>query len=104
MLNADLVTRAICSGFFKAPAECDDLLAPRDPLVKYQGAPPATGVSVGTVLLALISIAASVGCTGFFYRYVLSKSVARQVREQVMLEVESQMEVYNKLPSEESLL
>jgi hypothetical protein len=96
MLDADLVTRAICSGFFKAPPECDDLLQPRDPFVKFQGDTSAAGMSAGTAVLLLILMAASLGCA---YRYLVSKSVSRQVREQVMIEVESQMEQYNKLSS-----
>lgn len=100
MLSADLVTRAICSGFVKTPDECEDLLKPRDPTVKYKGPPEGSGgMSAGSVVVALFAIAAVVCCSIFLYRHLASKSIARQIREEVMLEVNNRMDQYNKLPS-----
>jgi hypothetical protein len=99
MLNADLVTRAICSGFVKSPRECDELLEARDPIVKYQGVPPAAGLSAGAVVLALISMASILCCSIFIHRYILSKSIAQQIRDDVWLEVNDRMAQYNELPS-----
>jgi len=100
MLSADLVTRAICSGFVKTPVECEDLLKPRDPTVKYTGPPEGTGgVSAGTIVVALFAIACIVCCSIFVYRHLVSKNIARQIREEVMLEVNNRMDQYNKLPS-----
>lgn len=99
MLSVDLVTRAICSGFFKAPPECDDLLEPRDPTGDYLGAHSASGMSGGMVVVALIFATVGIGCSIFAFRYFLPRSVNRQVKEQVMLEVQYQMDQYNKLES-----
>merc|ERR1719436_1275871 len=49
ILDADLVTRAICSGFIKQPDECAQLLTPRDPLQDFirNQPPPSNGMSIG---------------------------------------------------------
>jgi hypothetical protein len=99
MLSADLVTRAICSGFVKSPPECEDLLRPRDPTVKYVGPPAARGTSAGTIVVGIFAVAAIVCCSIFVYRHMVSKNIARQIREEVMLEVNNRMDQYNKLPS-----
>jgi hypothetical protein len=102
MLSADLVTRAICSGFVKSPPECDDLLNPRNPETKYKGVPPAApGMTAGTIVVGLFTVATIVCCAIFIYRHLVSKNIARQIREEVMLEVNNRMDQYNKLPSGE---
>merc|ERR1719198_779555 len=51
MLDADLVTRAVCSGFVTKPPECETLLRPRDPTVKYiKSEEMKNGVTFKTVL------------------------------------------------------
>merc|ERR1712048_14856 len=36
MMDADLVTRAICAGFITQPQECADLMKPRDPTKEFE--------------------------------------------------------------------
>lgn len=98
MLNADLVTRAICSGFLLQPDECKTLLAPRDPKVKYDGGQiPGGGIGFGTVLLMFV-IFGALGLGGMLlYKRSLKQTMHTTVREEVMLEVQSQMSSYVKL-------
>merc|ERR1712048_112654 len=35
ILDADLVTRAICSGFIRQPAECSQIVQPRNPFMPF---------------------------------------------------------------------
>jgi hypothetical protein len=98
MLEADLVTRAICSGFIQRPEECKKLLSPRDPTKIYTG-DRGDGVSLGTffaVFLAALCIAMG---AGFLYKRNLKQSMRTTLREEVMLEVESQMSQYKQLRS-----
>merc|ERR1712032_1619986 len=58
ILDADLVARAVCSGFINQPEECQQLLKPRDPFV--QQLPPRDDkntVSYGTVFAVLAASA-----------------------------------------------
>jgi len=97
MLDADLVTRAICSGFIETPTECDTLIKERNPLVVYEGAYADTGVSMTTLVLGLIMIFG--GFLGFMllYRTYLKKYLLGSIREEVMLEVQSQMGAYSQM-------
>lgn len=97
-LDAELVTRAICAGFVKQPAECTQLLAPRDPFIpeSYKNPPPA-GISVGafvttTVIISLVMFAALL-----LYKRTLKSQMDRSIRDEVMLEVQSQMGAYQKM-------
>merc|ERR1719291_479465 len=50
MLDPDLVTRAICSGFITVPPECNQLVLPRNPYDPIQAAgilPARAGVTFG---------------------------------------------------------
>lgn len=96
MLDADLVTRAVCAGFHKKPAECDDLVKARDPFAKYQGS-VEEGVSFNTFLLGLAGIAAFSCCTLLCYKKSLKDQVQASVREEVMLEVQNAMAQYNRM-------
>merc|ERR1712203_658943 len=58
MLDADLVTRAVCAGFVQKPAECESIVQARDPFLKYEGAMAKEGVSFNAFLLGLACIAA----------------------------------------------
>merc|ERR1712176_366545 len=49
MMDADLVTRAICSGFISQPSECVDLQAP-------------VHLAIGSVSVAGVSVQTLVGC------------------------------------------
>jgi len=97
MLAADLVTRAVCSGFVSKPAECDALTAPRDPTEKYKGAPQEDGVSFKTLAgtgAAIIVFVALIAC---LYKRFIEKKMRTQIQEEVMLEVHNQMASYRQL-------
>jgi len=96
MLDADLVTRAVCAGFHKKPAECDDLVKTRDHFAKYEGA-VEEGVSFTTFLFGLAGIAAFSCCTLLCYKKSLKDQVQASVREEVMLEVQNAMAQYNRM-------
>jgi len=96
ILDPDLVTRAICSGFIHQPKECKDMIRPRNPFKPYTGA-TAEGVSFstlmgwlgGTLLVAFSSL--------MLYKRYLKKEMRTTLREEVMLEVQAQMGNYSKL-------
>jgi len=98
MLDADLVTRAVCAGFIQKPAECEALVSSRDPFAKFGGEIVVTeGVSFSTFLFGLLGVAAfSVG-TFLCYKKSLKDQVHSSVREEVTLEVQSAMAAYNRL-------
>merc|ERR1712050_413095 len=78
MLDADLVTRAICSGFTKQPKECKDLIAPRNPFMNYFEQPQVVqnGVSFGTLvgwLLGFLGI-------GFFTMILYKRYLKKEMR------------------------
>jgi hypothetical protein len=97
MLEADLVTRAVCSGFTQKPVECETLLAPRDPTEKYKGAPAQDGVSVKTLLGTGAAIFVFVSVVGCLYKRFIEKRMRTQIQEEVMLEVHNQMASYKQL-------
>lgn len=61
ILDAMLVTRAICAGFINQPRECHDLLTPRDPFAAYVPQQQAKGLSFTQVFLWLGSSVALCG-------------------------------------------
>eukprot|EP00420_Gonyaulax_spinifera_P031742 CAMPEP_0197887670 /NCGR_PEP_ID=MMETSP1439-20131203/19544_1 /TAXON_ID=66791 /ORGANISM="Gonyaulax spinifera, Strain CCMP409" /LENGTH=481 /DNA_ID=CAMNT_0043507521 /DNA_START=25 /DNA_END=1470 /DNA_ORIENTATION=- len=95
VLDADLVIRAICSGFVHQPMECQTLIKPRDPTVPY--VPQQEGVSFGTLVGWLFgTLVAAFGCLLLYKRY-LKKEMRATLREEVMLEVQQQMGEYSRL-------
>jgi hypothetical protein len=98
MLTADLVSRAVCSGFIHQPEECKTLFKPRDvfkPYVIHEDG----GVSFGTMLLWLsLTILLGFGCMLLYKRY-LKADMRTTLREEVMLEVQAQMGQYGRLSS-----
>lgn len=102
MLDADLVTRAICAGFINQPAECEKLLAKRDPLAEFVAGlpPPSTGMSVGTFILTMSIMAAVLGAGFFVYKNMIKAELTTSVREQVYLEVQQQMAEYARMPAD----
>merc|ERR1712232_973913 len=91
MMDADLVTRAICSGFISQPSECLDLQA----LVRV-AIGSVVGVSIQTFMGCLVALL-FFGLLMFrFYKTSLQKSITTDVREQVFLEVQSHMAQYSK--------
>merc|ERR1712032_867294 len=97
MLDADLVTRAVCAGFVQKPAECESIVQARDPFLKYDGATVEEGVSFTTFLLGLAGIAAFSCATLMCYKKSVKDQVQASVREEVMLEVQNAMAQYNRM-------
>jgi len=100
LLSADLVMRAICSGFTKKPSECKDLLKPRDPTVRYEMVPASGGVSFGTFIVALLIIGALMAAALMLYKRSVQANMHSTVREEVMLEVQAQMSAYTKMTAD----
>jgi len=98
VVDAELVTRAICTGFIKRPWECNDIVRPRDPFVRTidKGPQLANGPLVVVGLLVLIF-----SIMGAFVMASSSlKSTARGlIRDEVMLEVRSKVDDYRQMDS-----
>lgn len=97
MVDADLVTRAVCSGFVSRPDECNSLLKPRNPSDKFMGAQTTAGVSMGTLVTAAVALIVFTLCALGLYKRCLEKTLRSQMRESVMLEVNDQMMQYTKV-------
>jgi hypothetical protein len=96
-LDAELVTRAVCSGFTEQPGECSNLLAPRNPFMPASYKNPPGGVSVAA-FIAMISIVTGLALsTVCLYKRSMKNQVKRSIQEEVMLEVQSQMSEYQKM-------
>lgn len=93
ILDADLITKAICSGFVEVPVECKVLNKARDPFVHY--APQ--GVSFKELIGWLLGLSAVMGVLMLCYRRYLRTEMQRALREEVMLEVQAQMGEYTKM-------
>lgn len=92
-LDAELVTRAICSGFVQQPPQCRTLLRPMNPI----NAAAVGGVGVSAFLGTLGAVLLLVLLGLCLYRRYLTKHVHARLREEVMLEVQAQMGNYSSL-------
>lgn len=95
-LDADLVTRAICAGFVEQPRACEVLVAP------MRGLPQTTsirqeGVGLGTFIVSLFSVSMLAFGLLLLYRRSLTAHIHSALREEVMLEVQSQMSSYKQM-------
>jgi hypothetical protein len=99
MLDADLVTRAICDGFVEQPAECKKLLEKRNPFENFvpNKPMPQGGVSFGTFVLTILGVGAAGICGMQLYKRSLTKQWSLRIREEVMLEVRDQMAQYRQM-------
>lgn len=101
MLEADLVTRAVCSGFVNKPEECTNLLKPRDPAEQSTGQKlNDSGISMGLLIASASSLIVFAFCALILYRRFVEKKIHKQIRDEVILEVTDKMMQYNNLPSE----
>jgi len=97
MMSADLVTRAICSGFIEQPFECQELLKPRDPFKAYEPPKGSQGVTFGTFITWIgVTVLLAVFLLLLYKRY-LQKDMRATLREEVMLEVQSAMGQYSQM-------
>lgn len=92
ILDADLVTHAVCAGFTDTPPECTALLKPRDPFQPFQ--PSNDGVSMTTLTFLEVGSLVLIIVAGCLYARSLKKELRTSVREEVMLEVQAQ---YSKM-------
>lgn len=99
MMDADLVTRAVCAGFTSKPKECQDLIAPRNPFEKYPGF-VKSGISVSTFIGGLVSLTVLLCLALLCCRRTIKLNMEQSIREEVMLEVQTQMASYSKLGGE----
>jgi len=100
LLDADLVTRAVCAGFTKKPEECNSLVSARNPFEKYQGA-GGEQVSFTTFIAGLATVAVLAFLMLFCYKRTLQTHLKSSVREEVMLEVQAAMSSYNRMHGQE---
>jgi len=96
ILDADLVMRAICSGFVTQPTECADLMKKRDPFVPYFE-PKPEGVTFLQMLMWLLGVCLVLFGSMLLYKRYLKKEMRTTLREEVMLEVQAQMGEYQKM-------
>lgn len=97
MLDADVVTRAICAGFVNQPDACNELIEPIN--VFRDTKPPEDGVDLSTLMIALLVVGALTLGALLMYKRSLTKHIHTALREEVMLEVQTQMASYKQLPA-----
>lgn len=91
-LDPETVLRAVCSSYTTVPKECQQLLAPYSSNYFAWG---MMGSGFGTMLLFAILAAAVPGVIfALFYRKHITTSMRKVLREEIMLEVQSQMADY----------
>jgi len=97
--DAELVATAVCAGFAREPEECLEVkVKDRDFFRAYVPlAMRSNGISLGTMFAWLLVTVAIVAGAFFLYKQYLKKEMRFTIREEVMLEVESQMGEYGRL-------
>merc|ERR1719188_2700661 len=102
MLDPDLVTRAICSGFITVPKECTEVLLsamqPRNPFPELQGeAAVKAGVTFGEMFSWMgVTLLVAFGALLLYKRY-MKKEMRVTLREEVYIEVEREMAKYRQM-------
>jgi len=98
-MDADLVTKAICAGFISTPEPCTRLTTPANPfnLDGVVQPPVASGVSNSQVMEVFIVLALVAVGFMYFYKRSMTRNIHTALREEVMLEVQSQMAQYKQL-------
>jgi hypothetical protein len=98
ILDPELVATAVCAGFSKEPPECAQVKAlNRDMFVPFTPFHLRGGVSFGTLFKSLFVVLALVVGAFYLYKRYMQKEMRATIREEVMLEVESQMAQYGRL-------
>lgn len=95
-LDPETVLKALCAGFAKPPKECEELLQSYGGVSVMGGLPLSWGGLFTGISMLLVG---SVGAF-FYYRLHVTRSVRKVLREEVMLEVQTQMADY--IPMEDS--
>jgi len=99
-LDHEAVLKAICHGFREMPPECNVLLNPSRFRVFLGVA--FSGVNVSTLVYCAIFLVGLVALSFYLYRRYMTTSVRKALREEVMLEVQSQMADYSVLEDRRS--
>jgi len=99
ILDAELVATAVCAGFSKEPEECLEVkVKDRNFFKAYvPESMRSNGISFGTMIAWLLVTVAIVAGIFFLYKQYLKKDLRASIKEEVMLEVESQMAQYGRL-------
>lgn len=90
-LDHTLLTKALCSGFIRAPPECKTLVVPALPTSSV------AGVSVGVFVAAMLVIIGAILALLVVYKRFMTKQMHTTMREEIMLEVQAEMERYRPL-------
>ena len=88
-LEASVVLKTICQGFSNVPSICYD--------IHVLGHHDFRGISIGMAWFLTVCMLVTVGIAFMIYRRNLTKSLRSLMREEVMLEVRSQMADYAML-------
>jgi hypothetical protein len=86
------VLKAICSGFLKQPEACQQFLQPSigvKTIIRK-----VVGVAYSTFFQSLVVLAIIIGAAFYLYRWYMTTSVRQLLRDEVMLEVQSQIADY----------
>jgi len=96
-IDADLVTRALCTGFVAQPSTCKHLVEPVRP---FSVEPIAEdGIGFAWIVVVLLLIAALMVGALVLYKRSLTQHIHTSLREEVMLEVQAQMDAYKQMPA-----
>jgi hypothetical protein len=96
-VDADLVMRAICAAFKKQPPACASLAEPVKPSSEQLA--EIGGISTFSFIAALLVVAGVLVGIMFLYKRSLTRHIHSALREEVMLEVQSQMDTYRQMPA-----
>merc|ERR1740121_1259415 len=96
MLDADLIARAICSGFTQQPKACKELVKERNPMQPYY-VTKVEGFSMTQMLTMLVGVGAISAVGMQMYKRSMTHKMRSTLREEVMLEVQSQLGEYKKM-------
>merc|ERR1712185_21441 len=72
LLEADLVTKAVCSGFVDQPEECKSLLIPHEQSSDIES---ALGISARLLILSIVAFISLSFCALILYRRSLEKKI-----------------------------
>jgi hypothetical protein len=95
-LDSITVMKAVCSGFITPPPECHEWSRMHYTVIRHRN-----GVSFSDALMTFGSLVLSLFVIFMCYKRLMTKSVRAALREEVMLEVRSQMADYRQLESDE---
>jgi len=101
-LDREAVLKAICSGFREKPQECTSLLDGHWGQLAKLIPGGAHGVSFGTLFWSVGMLLIFLAIAFYVYKSYVTTSVRKVLREEVMLEVQSQMADYSVLEDGQS--